>query len=95
MEPAAAGLDFKLDEITAALGENSEFWNQFAGSGVANIFMIIALGIYYGVRKLCDRDSKCKSHIHCCCLELDVSDRTLRDQPGALGNTAERGPQSV
>ena len=92
MEPAAAGFDFKLDEISAALGENSEFWNQFAGSGVANIFMILAVGVYYGVRKLCERDSRCKSHIHCCCLDLDVSDRPLRDQPGS---TAERRQQSV
>ena len=95
MEPDAAAFDFKLDAITTALGENSEFWNQFAGSGVANVFMIIAVGIYYGVKKLCNRDSKCKSHIHCCCLDLDLSDRTLRSQPGAPGSTAEREPQSV
>lgn len=94
-QPEAAAFDFKLDAITTALGEKSEFWDQFAGSGVANIFMILALGLYLGVRKLCQRDSKCKSHIHCCCLDLDVSDRTQRSQPGAPGSTAERGLQSV
>ena len=92
MEPEAAGFDLKLDQISTALGENSEFWNQFAGSGVANVFMILAVGVYLGIKKLCQRDSKCKSHLHCCCLDLDVRDRTLRDQPGS---TAELGPRAV
>lgn len=92
MEPSAAAFDLKLDELTKSLGENSEFWNQFAGSGVANVFMMLAVGLYYGVRKLCERDSKCKSHIHCCCIDLDVRDRTLRSQPGS---TDDRGPAEV
>ena len=92
MEPSAAAFELKLDEITKSLGENSEFWNQFAGSGVANVFLVLAVGVYYGIRKLCERDSKCKSHIHCCCLDLDVRDRTMRNQPGS---TDERGPAHV
>ena len=92
MEPTGEAFDLKLDEITSALGENSEFWNQFAGSGVANIFMVLAVGLYYGLRKLCERDSRYKSHIHCCCLDLDVRDRTQRGQPGS---TAEGNQQSV
>ena len=60
---------------------NSEFWNQFAGSGVANVFMMLAVGLFYGVRKLCERDSKCKSHLHCCCLDVDFADRTLHTKP--------------
>ena len=92
MEPQAAAFEFKLDELSKAVGENSEFWNQFAGSGVANVFMMLAVGLYYGVRKLCERDSKCKSHIHCCCIDLEVRDRTLRNQPGS---TDDRGPAEV
>ena len=71
---------------------NSEFWNQFAGSGVANVFMMLAVGLFYGVRKLCERDSKCKSHLHCCCIDVDVSDRTLHSKPE---RTDEPGPGFV
>ena len=45
MEPSAAGFGFKLDEITKSLGENSEFWNQFAGSGIANVFMTVTRNV--------------------------------------------------
>ena len=73
-------------------GETSEFWKQFAGSGVANIFMVLAYGVFWGMKKLCSRDSKCKGHIHCCCLDMDVADRTLHEQPGS---TDEAGPGFV
>ena len=92
MEPTGAAFELKLDELTKSFGENSEFWNQFAGSGVANVFMMLAVGLFYGIRKLCERDSKCKSHIHCCCIDLDVRDRTLRDQPGSADGS---GPAAV
>ena len=92
MEPTGAAFELKLDELTKSFGENSEFWNQFAGSGVANVFMMLAVGLFYGIRKLCERDSKCKSHIHCCCIDLAVRDRTLRDQPGSADG---RGPHAV
>ena len=83
MEPQAAAFEFKLDELSKAVGENSEFWNQLAGSGAANVFMMLAVGLYWGLKKMCNRDSKCKSHVKCCCLELDVRDRTLHEQPGS------------
>ena len=96
MEPTAAQFDLKLDELSKSLGENSEFWNQFAGSGVANVFMMLAVGLYYGLKKLCERDSKCKSHVHCCCIDLDVRDRTLRESPGSTDEGAqERGENAV
>ena len=88
-DPAAEGLGLSDVGLGA---QNSEFWDQFAGSGVANIFMMLAVGLYLGIKKLCDRDSKCKSHIHCCCLDLDVRDRTLHQQPST---TDESGPQAV
>ena len=61
--------------------ENTEFWNQFAGSSVANVLVILVAGLVWGMKKLCNRDSRCKSHIHCCCLDLDVRDKTIRDSP--------------
>ena len=72
--------------------ENTEFWKQFAGSGVANIFMMLAGGVYMGIKKLCERDSRCKSHLHCCCLDVDFADRTLHSKPGS---TDESGPGFV
>ena len=40
MEPDAAGLDLgDLVDASSALGSESQFWDQFAGSGVANIFI--------------------------------------------------------
>ena len=92
MEPPTAPFELKLDELSKSLGESSEFWNQFAGSGVANVLLVIAVGVFAGLKKLCTRKSKCKSHLHCCCLDVDVRDPTLRDQPGS---SAEGGPSLV
>ena len=66
---------------TELLQGNSEFWNQFAGSSTANGFLILLIGVVAGVRKLCNRRSKCKSHLHCCCLDVDIKDQTLRERP--------------
>ena len=72
---------------TQGTPETSEFWNQFAGSSSANVLVIVVLGIVAGIRKLCERKSKCKSHIHCCCLELDIKDQTLRERPDISDDT--------
>ena len=69
---------------SSALLENSEFWNQFAGSSTANGFVILLIALAAGLRKLCNRNSKCKSHLHCCCLDVDIKDQTLRERPDNL-----------
>ncbi len=80
MEPEAQALTF--DDLTTAMsGVDSEFWNQFVGSSSANVLLVLAVGVFLGIKKLCSRDSKCKSHIHCCCIEFDVRDKTIRDPP--------------
>ena len=61
----------------------TQFWDQLAGSGSANLITVVAVGLFLGLRKLCNRKTKCKSHLHCCCLDVDVRDQTLREQPGA------------
>lgn len=68
-----------MDDPTST---DSEFWNQFAGSTSANLLVMVVLGIGWSVRKLCERKTKCKSHVHCCCLDLVVRDQTIRDGPG-------------
>ena len=48
-----------------------------------------------GLKKLCNRNSKCKSHIHCPCIDVDIVDRngnTLRAVPE---NTDGSGPAAV
>ena len=78
MEPSAEPLS--LDAATA-LGGDSEFWTQFVGSSSANVLTMLAIGLFLGLKKLCNRDSKCNSHIHCCCIDLDVRDKTVRSKP--------------
>ena len=90
MEPSTESLS--LDDISGALGGDSEFWTQFVGSSSANVLTMVAIGLFLGLRKLCNRESKCKSHIHCCCLELDVRDKTIRSQPDL---TDEASPEEV
>ena len=90
MEPSTEALS--IDDISGALGGDSEFWTQFVGSSSANVLTMVAIGLFLGLRKLCNRESKCKSHIHCCCLELDVRDKTIRSQPDL---TDEASPEEV
>lgn len=77
------------------VAQESEFWNQFAGSSSANVLTMIALGIFLGIRKLCNRKSRCKSHIHCCCLDLDVRDTTQRGEVAMNELAAEGSTQAV
>ena len=71
---------------------SSEFMKQFAGSGAANMLTIGALGVFWCVRKLCTRNSRCKSKLHCCCLDVEVVDKTLHEAPAIA---AESGPGFV
>ena len=71
---------------------SSEFMKQFAGSGAANMLTLVAFGLFWCARKLLSRNSKCKSRLHCCCLDVEVADKTLH-QPPEL--TAESGPGFV
>ena len=38
------------DAATALTGGDSEFWNQFVGSSSANVLLIVAVGIFMGIR---------------------------------------------
>ena len=70
------------------LSTENEFWKQFAGSGSANVLTVLALGVVWGLKKLCTRRTKCKSHLHTCCLDVEVRDETMRTRPAnADGST--------
>ncbi len=59
---------------------NEEFMKQFGGSASANMVFVVAFFLFTGLKKLCTRDSRCHSRLHCCCLDVDVEDRTVRDE---------------
>ena len=81
MDPETSELDF--DAATGLL--TGEFGKQFGGSAMANIFTIVLVGLFMGLKKLCSRKSKCKSHIHCPCIDVDIVDQT--------GNTIRTAPE--
>lgn len=53
---------------------------QFSGSATANLAFGVIFMIYMGIRKLCARKSKCHSHLHCCCLDVDVEDDSVSEE---------------
>jgi len=72
-----------------------EFGKQFGGSAVANLATVVVLGLLMGLKKLCNRPSRCKSHIHCPCLDIEVLDRTKSVRQPAPKNTDQSGPGFV
>ena len=54
---------------------------QFGGSAAANGITGIILLVILGLRKLCNRKSKCKTKLHTCCLDVDIRDDTVRNSP--------------
>ena len=58
----------------------SKFMEQFTGSASANLVCVVVVMIGLAIKKLCARESKCKTHVHCCCLDLDLRDKTIRSK---------------
>ena len=56
------------------------FMTQFSGSASANLVFVVVFMVYTGLKKLCNRNSKCKAKFHSCCLDVDISDQTLREE---------------
>ena len=54
-----------------------EFIKQFGGSAAANALTLFIFALLYGLKKCCDRPSRCKSKLHTCCLDIEVSDRSV------------------
>ena len=59
---------------------NEEFMKQFGGSASANMVFVVAFFLFAALKKLCNRNSRCHSKFHCCCLDVDVEDRTIREE---------------
>lgn len=62
---------------------DGEFMKQFGGSAAANALTMFIFALLYGLKKCCDRPSRCKSKFHSCCLDIELSDRTqtARNRP--------------
>jgi len=72
-----------------------EFMQQFGGSAAANLVTVAVLALLALLKKCCDRPSKCKSHFHCPCLDVEVMDRSNTTQRKAPKSAAELGPGFV
>ena len=74
-----------------------EFIKQFGGSAAANAFTMLVFGVLWALKKGGDRPSRCKSKLHTCCLDIEVSDRSKTDRregPISLdgqGETVDKG----
>ncbi len=62
-----------MDESALLTGE---FGQQFGGSAAANLMTIALVGVFIGLKKLCNRPCRCKSHLHCPCLDVNIMDRS-------------------
>ena len=74
-----------MEESSALL--TGEFGKQFGGSAAANIMTIALVGLIIGLKKLCNRPCRCKSHLHCPCLDVNIMDRSntnLRQVPESV-----------
>ncbi len=74
---------------------SDEFLQQFTGSAAANGITIAVIGVLVLLKRLCDRPSRCKSHLHCPCLDVEVMDREKTRRSGAPKTLAETGPALV
>ena len=98
MEDVPEAGDFSLEDLITGDASSlltGEFGKQFGGSAAANILTLLVLGLFMGLKKLCSRNSKCKSHIHCPCLDVDIMDRTGTTLRTAPESTDGSGPAIV
>ena len=73
----------------------TDFLKQFTGSASANLAFGVLFMLYLGLKKLCNRNSKCKSHIHCPCIDVDIVDRNANTLRAVPENTDGLGPAAV
>jgi len=72
-----------------------EFMKQFGGSAVANVVCLLGVGLLVALKKCCDRPSRCKSHLHCPCLDVEMMDRSQTSRGKVPKTTDESGPSAV
>ena len=85
-----SSLKIKMEDLIS-----DEFLKQFSGSAAANGITIAVVGVLMILKKLCERPSRCKSHLHCPCLDVEVMDREKTRRSHAPKTTDESGPELV
>ena len=74
----------------------SDQWlEQLSVSAAANGLTIAIVGVFVLLKRLCERPSKCKSHLHCPCLDVEVVDRDTIRRGHAPVTPADAGPELV
>ena len=63
------------DPTTAAVTKLLTDENFMSGMASNGLTVMLLAGLW-GLKKLCSRPSKCKTHLHTCCIDIDVADRT-------------------
>ena len=74
---------------------SDEFMQQFSGSAAANGITVAIIGALMLLKRLCDRPSRCKSHLHCPCLDVEVMDREKTKRSLSPKTLDEKGPNQV
>ena len=91
---------FSLDEVIGNLMQSSgdsdgHFKEQFSSGAAANIATLGFLGLLIGLKKICNRPSKCKSHVHCPCIDVEVMDDSENSTCEVPKNVDRSGPALV
>jgi len=66
-----------MEDISGDLSPAS-FVGSLGPDVAANLLTVVGLGLLWSLKKLCSRDSKCKTKCHLPCLDVEVADRTQR-----------------
>ena len=74
---------------------SGEFMKQLSGSAAANGITVAIIGLLMLLKRLCDRPSKCKSHLHCPCLDVEFMDREKTKRSSAPKTADNTGPALV
>jgi len=91
----AFSMEDVVGNLMQASGSDGHFKEQFSSSAAANIATLGFLGLLMGLKKLCNRPSKCKSHVHCPCIDVEVMDESENSSREVPKKVDRSGPELV
>ena len=75
---------------------DDDFMKQFSGSASANVVTFVLVGVFYLLKKLVDRPSKCKEvKSNCCCCSFDIINQTIRSRNDSTDSISEKDGSRV
>lgn len=79
-----------MEDPTSVL--TADFVGGMGTDVVANVVTMLGVALLWSLKKLCDREKKCKSRCHTCCLDVEMVDRTIRaDRPPSVSVDGPEG----